>query len=79
MTSSDGVVTVILTWSPIDNLVNDYNTVFINPPIESGSTFITTKTSIRFLFKCYQEYNVSVVASNCIGNSTPAETIIGSK
>ena len=40
---------------------------------ESASTFITSNTAIHLPLQYNQDYNVSVMASNCAGNSTPAE------
>ena len=51
----------IINLSP---LINDSESVF---------TFITSNTTIHLPLQYNQDYNVSVVASNCAGNSTPAE------
>ena len=40
---------------------------------ESESTFITSNTTIHLPLQYNQDYNVSVMASNCAGNSTPAD------
>ena len=39
----------------------------------SGSTFYTPDTSMPLILHYDQDYNISVMASNCAGNSTPAE------
>ena len=39
---------------------------------ESESTFTTSSTSIKLSLQPNQDYNVSVVASNCAGNSSAA-------
>ena len=47
--------------------------IFISPPFETGSVFITTNTFIHLPFLYNKNYSVEVVASHCAGNSTPAE------
>ena len=54
----------------------DHYIISLSPLIndnESESTFITSNTTIRLPLQHNQDYNVSVMASNCAGNSTPAE------
>ena len=46
--------------------------ITISPPVDSGSTFTTTNTTIQVPVLHNQEYNISVVANNCAGNSTPS-------
>ena len=46
--------------------------ITITPPTESGSVFTTSNTTIQLSILYNQEYNISVVANNCAGNSTPA-------
>ena len=58
-------------WNPVD--MADHYIISVSPPVESGSIFITSNTTIQFPFQYNQEYNVSVMASNCAGNSTPVE------
>jgi hypothetical protein len=43
---------------------------------ESESTFITSNTTVHLPLQYNQDYNVSVMASNCAGNSTPAKISI---
>ena len=50
--------------------------VAVTPPVESGSNFITSNTTIQLPVLYNQEYNISVVASNCAGNSTPASITV---
>ena len=45
--------------------------ITISPPVESGSTFTTSNTTIQFPLSYNQEYNISIIASSCAGNSTP--------
>ena len=72
----DGVATVILLWNSTDDLANDYIIYLYPPNLESASTFVTSKTSVELSLAYNQEYNVSVIASSCAGNSTPTEIMI---
>ena len=54
-------ISYIISLSP---LINDN---------ESESTFITSNTTIHLPLQYNQDYNISVMASNCAGNSTPAD------
>ena len=56
-----------------ESVVDSY-IINISPPIASVSTFTTANTSIQLFILYNQDYNVSVVATNCAGNSTPTET-----
>ena len=56
----------IISLSPLTN--DNYN--------ESKSTFITSSTTIHLPLQYNQDYNVSVMASNCAGNSTPAKITV---
>jgi hypothetical protein len=75
-------ITIMLEWTSrlSDASVVDTKSYIINvsPPIisDSVSTFTTANTSIQLFILYNQEYNVSIVATNCAGNSTPAETNI---
>ena len=54
----------------------DHYIVSLSPLIhdnESESIFITSNTTIYLSLQHNQDYNISVMASNCAGNSTPAE------
>ena len=71
---SDPYVNVVLQWDDRQPEVALNYTITISPPItDSGTTFYTSNTSIQPALLYDQDYNISVVASNCIGNSTPAE------
>ena len=50
--------------------------ITIMPPIKSGSNFLTTNDAIQLSVSYNQEYNFSVIANNCAGNSTPVSTIV---
>ena len=53
----------------------DHYIIYLSPLIndnESESIFITSNTTIHLPLQYNQDYNVSVMASNCAGNSTPA-------
>ena len=56
-----------------ESVVDSY-IINVFPPISSVSTFTTANTSIQLFILYNQDYNISVVATNCIGNSTPTET-----
>ena len=54
----------------------DHYIVSLSPLIddnESESTFITSNTTIHLPLRHNQDYNISVMASNCAGNSTPVK------
>ena len=69
-----GVIT--LTWNSSESNIVDKYFIFITPPIEMVSTLTTCNTSITLAYLVYnQEYNVSLAASNCVGNSTPTEQL----
>jgi hypothetical protein len=54
----------------------DHYIISLSPLIndnESESTFITSNTTIHLPLQHNQDYNVSVMAGNCAGNSTPAK------
>ena len=57
-------------WGSIDSA--DYYRIDVSPTVESLSTSISTNTSILLPLLISREYNITVVASNCAGNSTPA-------
>ena len=58
-------------WNPVD--MAEHYIVSVTSLVESGSIFITCNTTIQLSFQYNEDYNVSVMASNCAGNSTPAE------
>ena len=76
------IVNVTLEWDdesyPTNlertNLQTLSYTITIYPgTANSGSIFHTGDTSILLPLNYDQDYNISVVATNCVGNSTPAE------
>lgn len=65
---------MMVQWNPVN--VTDYYIISISPLIndnESEFTLMTTNTTIQLPLQHNQDYNISVMASNCVGNSTPAE------
>jgi hypothetical protein len=57
----------------------DHYIISLSPLIndeESESIFIISNTTIHLSLQHNQDYNVSVMASNCAGNSTPTEISI---
>ena len=63
---------MILQWNiELDNFANVYY-IAISPPTESFSIMSTSNTTIEVPILFNQEYIVSVLSSNCAGNSTPA-------
>ena len=61
-------------WNPVS--VADHYIISIFPLTNSNVsefTFITSNTTIQLPLQYNQDYNVSVMASNCAGNSTSAE------
>ena len=67
---------IVLLWNSLTSDLVDYYIITVSPLTDSESTFTTPNTSIQLPVLYNQEYNVSVVASNCAGNSTPAEITI---
>ena len=62
-----------IQWTPVD--AADHYIISVSPALdnESKSIVITFNTSIQLPLQYNKGYNVSVMASNCAGNSTPAE------
>ena len=51
--------------------------IFVYPPLlNSESTFTTTNTTFQLSMSYNEDYNISVFASNCAGNSTPVITSV---
>ena len=78
--SKNGIA-VLLEWLPAASdasLVSDLTYTIVAFPSEvSPTSVLTTSNTFIQLFILYnQEYNITVVASNCVGNSTPAKTIL---
>ena len=72
----DPYLNVVLKWmnQNLDAALNQ-NTISLDPPstADSGDIFHTTNTSVQLALLYDQDYNISVVARNCIGNSAPAK------
>ena len=66
-TQDDSGVTTLL-WNS-SSVVDEY-IIFVAPPVESGSLFKTPNSTIQLTVLYNQEYNISVVANNCAGNSS---------
>ncbi len=74
LSSSADVVSVVVGWnSPTETGGRDdlNYTVTISPPAQLSATILTS-TSVTVTAQ-YKDYTVSVVATNCAGNSTTAE------
>jgi hypothetical protein len=56
-----------------NNQISNYTVTVYPGAANSGSIFHTANTSIPLSLNYDRDYNISVVASNCVGNSTPAE------
>ena len=75
-----GSLNVTLQWDDEDSIhlghtrVNLRYTITVYPEAaNSGSVFYTRDTSMPLALYYDQDYNISIVASNCAGNCTPAE------
>ena len=63
-----------IQWNPAP--LADHYIIDVFPLINDNkpeSTFTTPNTTIHLPLQHSQDYNISVMASNCAGNSTPAE------
>ena len=61
------------------NMVNDYEDMsyIVTVTLESNLiSFVTSNTSMRLVLLYGQDYNISVAATNCAGNSTPVEIFV---
>lgn len=74
--NTPGSLNITLEWDvesdPI-HLGQNYTVAVYPDTANSESIFHTADTSIPLALNYDQDYNISVVASNCVGNSTPAE------
>ena len=63
-------ILISIDWRPNLHVSPIIGTFFvsINPPIEMGSNFNTTNTSIQLIVLYNKDYNISVAASDCAGN-----------
>ena len=75
-----GSLNITLQWDDEDSIhlgrtrSNPRYTITVYPEApNSGSVFYTPDTSMPLALHYDQDYNISVVASNCAGNSTPVE------
>ena len=66
-----------MSWKTIGPIIDEQYIIVITPPVESGSNFTTSNTSIIVSVLYSQEYNISIVASNCAGSSARVTTNIG--
>ena len=73
-TSSINTTVVMLQWNIVES--SDRYIITITPSVQTNSTFTTGNTSIQLHFLYNQEYSISVIASNCAGNSTPTHITI---
>jgi hypothetical protein len=72
---------VVLEWLPTasdTSLVSEltYIIVVFLSVVSPTSVFTTFNTSIQLFILYDQEYNITIVARNCAGNSTPAKTTL---
>ena len=66
------------------NIADDYEDISCNYTVKvipelmtpNVTLFVTSNTSTQLILLYDQEYNISVAASNCAGNSAPAEIFI---
>jgi hypothetical protein len=76
-----GSLNITLEWNIESDLmhlghndqISNYTVTVYPGTANSGSIFHTANTSIPLALNYDRDYNISVVASNCVGNSTPAE------
>ena len=62
---------LILGWTSSNATMVDNYIITLSSPTKEKSILITSNTSIEVPLHYNQEYNVSVIAMNCAGNSTP--------
>ena len=71
-----GSLNVILQWDDESRdpmYLGNYTIAVYPEAVNAGSIFYTIDTSMPLALHYDQDYNISVVASNCVGNSIPAE------
>lgn len=76
---SENGTAVTLEWISNDAaLVHDvaYTVTVFYSAASPMSVFTDSNTSIQLFIRYNKEYNISVVASNCAGNSTPAKATL---
>ena len=59
---------LLLKWNVTGHFEEGF--VSVTPPVTAGSIFNTTNTTLQVPILYNQEYNISVMAHNCAGNST---------
>ena len=65
---------MMFQWNPVT--MADHYIINISPPIndnESLSTIKTFNTTVQLQLQYNRDYNISVIANNCAGNSMPAD------
>ena len=67
---------LILEWTSSNATMVDNYIITLSSHTEETSTLITSNTSIEVPLHYNQEYNISMRAMNCAGNSAPVETNI---
>ncbi|XP_064401761.1 complement receptor type 1-like [Halichondria panicea] len=72
LSSSANEVSVSVQWDPPTETGDRTYTVIISPPVQLSATVLTS-ISVTVTAQYYVDYNVSVMATNCAGNSTTAE------
>ena len=78
MDPEDSYLNVVLQWidQTLDAILNQSYIITLDPgpsTADFGDIFHTTNTSIRLDLFYDQDYNISVVARNCIGSSASAK------
>ena len=74
MVSQVNTTLIRIQWGSIDSA--EHYQIDVSPTVMSASTSISKNTSILLALLVNREYNITVVASNCAGNSTPARISI---
>ena len=74
LSNEDNCYSVNVSWKTIIPIIDEQYIIVITPPVESGSNFTTSNTSIILYVLYSQEYNISIVASNCAGSSARVTT-----
>lgn len=68
----DDGITLFLHWNSIPILTETYY-ITVSP---TNATFTTLNTTLQLTAIFNQQYNISVIANNCIGNSTETITTV---
>ena len=77
LTNEDNYYSVNVSWKTIGPNIDEQYIIAITSPVGSRSNFTTSNTSIILSVLYDQEYNISIVASNCAGSSARVTTTIG--